>query len=192
MLSTFDQVYEFVASEADYAAVYLDPLLNASRSIYAWEPTGSDNRLAVFGDTTVVIVAANGANLTIERPAQVDLNGSPGADVITITGRIEDLSFDGISALDTLVNQTTLLIGPSGNAFQLQNEGTLQLTSSGDGTYTTFTNPSDGTVGVTQGAELKFGDTLQTVSGQILLTPDNQPAAPYMVLESLVTDGVYQ
>ena len=189
VLSTFDQVYEFVASEADYAAVYLDPLLTV-RSIYAWEPTGSDNRLAVFGDTTVVIVAANGANLTIERPAQVDLNGSPGADVITITGRIEDLSFDGISALDTLVNQTTLLIGPSGNAFQLQNEGTLQLTSSGDGTYTTFTNPSDGTVGVAQGAELKFGDTLQTVSGQILLTPDNQPAAPYMVLESLVTDGV--
>ena len=189
VLSTFDQVYEFVADEADYAAVYLDPLLNASRSIYAWEPTGSDNRLAVFGDTAVVIVAANGANLTIERPAQVDLNGSPGADVITITGRIEGLSFDGISALDTLVNQTTISIGPSGNAFQLQNEGTLRLTSSGDGTYTAFTNPSDGTVGVTQGAELKFGDTTQTATGQILLTPDNQPAAPYMVLESLGNDG---
>ena len=195
VLSTIDQVYEFVAGESDYAAVYLDPAENSGTfSVYAWAPTESGDRLAVFGDTTIAVYSETGTNLTLEGAALVDLNSSPGADVLTIKGSVSGLNFAGISALDTLVNQTLILASPGANVFQLQNEGTIQVTSSGVGDRYSFEDGSGNpvaspVVGIAQGDSLSFGDTVQTASGQILLTPDNQPAAPYLILASLVNDG---
>ena len=157
----------------------------------------SGDRMAVFGDTTVAVYSDSGTNLTLEGASLVDLNASPGADVITIKGSVSGLNFAGISALDTLVNQTLILASPGANAFQLQNDGIIQLTSSGVGDRISFKDASGNpvaspVVGVAQGDSLSFGDTVQTISGQILLTPDNQPAAPYLVLASLVTAGAVE
>ena len=90
------------------------------------------------------------------------------------------------------MNQTLILASPGANVFQLQNEGVIQATSTGAGTRLAFTTASDGIVGETRGDAVIFGDTVQTVKGQIVLTPDNQPAAPYIVLASLVTDGAVE
>ena len=192
ILSTTDQVYEFVTGEADYAAVYLDPAENTDFYVYAWAPSESGDRLAVFGSTTIAVVSESGSDLTLERASLVDLNASLGADVITIKGSVSGLNFAGISELDTLVNQTLILASPGANVFQLQNEGVIQATSTGAGTRLAFTTASDGIVGETRGDAVIFGDTVQTVKGQIVLTPDNQPAAPYIVLASLVTDGAVE
>ena len=166
-------------------------------SVHAWSPSEAGDRMAVFGDTTVAVYSDSGTNLTLEGASLVDLNASPGADVITIKGSVSGLNFAGISALDTLVNQTLILASPGANAFQLQNDGVFQLTSSGVGDRISFKDASGNpvaspVVGVAQGDSLSFGDTVQTISGQILLTPDNQPAAPYLVLASLVTAGAVE
>ena len=148
--------------------------------------------MAVFGSTTIAVVSETGTNLTLEGAALIDLNSSPGPDVLTIRGSVSGLNFAGISELDTLVNQTLILASPGANVFQLQNEGVIQATSTGAGTRLAFTTASDGIVGETRGDAVIFGDTVQTVKGQIVLTPDNQPAAPYIVLASLVTDGAVE
>ena len=198
ILSSIDQVYEFVSGESDYAAVYLDPAENSGiLSVYAWAPSEAGDRLAVFGNTSISVYSETGTNLTLEGAALVDLNSSPGADVLTIRGSVAGLNFAGISALDTLVNQSLILASPGANQFQLQNEGIVQLTSSGVGDRYSFEDASGNpitspVVGIAQSASVSFGDTVQTVGGQLLLTPDNQPAAPYLVLASLTTDGIVE
>ena len=165
---------------------------NTDFYVYAWAPSESGDRLAVFGSTTIAVVSETGTNLTLEGAALIDLNSSLGPDVLTIRGSVSGLNFAGISELDTLVNQTLILASPGANVFQLQNEGVIQATSTGAGTRLAFTTASDGIVGETRGDAVIFGDTVQTVKGQIVLTPDNQPAAPYIVLASLVTDGAVE
>ena len=198
ILSSIDQVYEFVSGESDYAAVYLDPAENPGiLSVYAWAPSEAGDRLAVFGNTSISIYSETGTNLTLEGAALVDLNSSPGADVLTIRGSVAGLNFAGISAIDTLVNQSLILASPGANQFQLQNEGIVQLTSSGVGDRYSFEDASGNPitspiVGIAQSDSVSFGDTVQTEAGQILLTPDNQPAAPYLVLASLITDGIVE
>ena len=135
VLSTIDQVYEFVSGESDYAAVYLDPAENpGTKTVYAWAPSETGDRLAVFGDTSISVYSETGTNLTLEGAALIDLNSSPGADVLTIKGSVASLNFAGISALDTLVNQTLILSQPRCERVSTaEMKATIQLTSSGVG-----------------------------------------------------------
>ena len=190
VLTTVDAIYEFQSGESDYAAVYIDPASN-SGSVYVnvWEPTDSSDRLTVFGDVETRVYSTSGATLTVDGAALLTLSDSPGPDVITLRGSISNLSFGGISGSDTLINQTLILASPGANAFQLQNQGIVQLTSSGAGTRDAFDDATAGVVGITRGEPLIIGDATQTVTGEIRLTPDNDPAAPYVVLASLVNDG---
>ncbi|MGB2396328.1 MAG: VCBS domain-containing protein [Pseudomonadales bacterium] len=197
LLQADGAIFEYVPGEVDYAAVYVDPTTTGTVLLNLWEPQETGDRIAVLRDPalsndtalTLVVYASNGAILEVQGAQAVNLQYSPGADVITLTGSISGLTFTGVGASDTLINQTLILASPGTLALSLQNEGTLQLTSSGSGTNLSFDNALDGVVGETLGSELSFGPTTQSQTGAILLTPDNDPAAPYLVLASLASEG---
>ena len=197
LLQTDGAIYEYVPGEVDYAAVYVDPATTGTILLNLWSPQETDDRIAVLrdpglgSDTSLMLLvyASAGATLEVRGAEAVNLQYSPGADVITLTGGISGLEFSGIGASDTLINQTLILASPGTLALSLQNEGVLQLTSSGAGSNSAFDNSNDGVVGETLGAELSFGATTQSQTGSIFLTPDNDPAAPYLVLASLTSEG---
>ena len=189
-LSVPDATYEFIKGESDYVSAYVDPNEYGSFVfVNLWEPNELGDRLAVFGNVAVIVYSEDGAVLTVEGAAQLDLNNSPGADLITLKGIVDNLSLGGISALDTLVNQTTILASPGQNDFQLQNEGYIRLTSNGLGTRAEFDDSEAGVVGETLSDPLIYGETTQTKVGRIFLVPDNDPAAPYLILSSLNSAG---
>ena len=197
LLQTDGAIYEYVPGEVDYAAVYVDPATTGTILLNLWSPQETDDRIAVLrdpglgSDTSLMLLvyASAGATLEVRGAEAVNLQYSPGADVITLTGGISGLEFSGIGESDTLINQTLILASTGTLALSLQNEGVLQLTSSGAGSNSAFDNSNDGVVGETLGAELSFGATTQSQTGSIFLTPDNDPAAPYLVLASLTSQG---
>ena len=195
LLQTNNAIYEYISGESDYAVAFVGSDTTGSIFFNLWEPQESEDRIVVLRDpasssaSTLVVYSTNGATLEVRGAQTLNLQDSPGADVITLTGSVSGLSFSGVGSSDTLINETLILASPGTLALSLQNEGTLQLTSSGDGSYDSFNNSEDGVVGTTLGTELSFGSTTQSQTGSILLTPDNDPAAPYLVLASLASEG---